>query len=98
MESKYKKTYELLCNDTKIKTQLDDYHLNNILEALLFADEHKINHSYKVGQKIEFTQIGMEPLLHGKITKIYPTYVEVKCKNRCRRYPSIKEIIRVMEE
>ena len=62
-------------------------------------DDCPIKHNlYKVGQKIEFTQVGMEPLLHGKIIKVHPSYVEVKCKNGCKRYPSLKNIIRIMEE
>jgi hypothetical protein len=53
---------------------------------------------YKIGQKIEFMQEGMEPLLHGKIVEVRATGVKVKCKNGGHRYPCFGEIVRIIGE
>jgi hypothetical protein len=53
---------------------------------------------YKIGQKIEFTQDGMEPLLHGKIVEVWADGVKVKCKNGGHRYPCFGEIVRIIGE
>ena len=96
MKNRFKETYDFIkCIDER-PDFFSDYDWKNILDALLFTSENKILHNYKVGQKIEFTQEGMDPLLHGKIIAVHQNYVTVKCKNGCHRYPGIDNIIRVM--
>lgn len=51
---------------------------------------------YQIGQKIEFTQEGMPPLLHGRIIEVNHSYITVKCKNGCRRFVNKEKIIRIM--
>jgi hypothetical protein len=62
-----------------------------ILECKTYIPDYK----YKVGQRIEFWQKGMDPLLHGKIVKVCAGCVIVRCKNGCERYPEYKDIIRI---
>lgn len=51
-----------------------------------------------IGEWIEFSQIGMDSVLHGKIIHKLPTYVVVRCKNGCRRYVGYECIIRTCEK
>ena len=46
-----------------------------------------------IGEWIEFYQKGMAPALHGKIIRKLSTYVEVRCKNGCRRYVGYESIV-----
>lgn len=56
----------------------------------------RYKHEVKVGDKVEFVQIGMSQLLHGRVIAVNESSVEVKCKNGCHRYPDKNKIIRIM--
>lgn len=50
----------------------------------------------KEGDRVEFIQKGMKPVLHGKIVTVDESCVKVKCKNGCYRFPNRDDIIRIM--
>lgn len=77
------------------KGNFQEKEIDNLMNYI--KQEMKYCDLYQVGQKIEFTQEGMEPFLHGRITSIHENQIRVKCKNGCIRFTTPDKIIRICE-
>lgn len=55
------------------------------------------DYSMLIGKWVAFWAEGMDPILHGKIYGFGKNYLEVKCKNGCKRFPSINNVIEITD-
>lgn len=55
------------------------------------------DYSMLVGKWVAFWQEGMSPILHGKIYGFGKNYLEVKCKNGCKRFPNVNNVIKITD-
>ena len=92
--SKYYKTYQAIKDDVDLRERIDIEHWNNILAALLFTNEHS-GQRYRFGQVVEF--IEQCSVLHGTVVAVRNDSVEVVCRGGFHYFPTVENIIRVVE-
>lgn len=67
--------------------------LNNHGYEIKECGGHKVENDNKVGKWVAFKQDGIDCILHGKVICDYVGSYCVRCKNACRRYVGINQIV-----
>ena len=66
--------------------------IEGIIEAWNIRHNDK-NTKINVGKWVAFRQEGMPMVLHGKVITNCGTCYMVKCKNGCKRFPGLEDVI-----
>lgn len=86
----------VLLDDIKETIMQEANMADNKVGGSLFCEselKNPANININIGEWIEFRQEGMEPLLHGRVTKKMSTSVQVRCKNNSIRYVRYESIL-----
>jgi len=76
---------------------MDERTKETIYQCIVFLKNHgyevKERNGHKVGKWVAFRQDGIDCILHGKVICDYVGSYCVRCKNACRRYVSLNQIV-----